>query len=389
MIAASIDPVSGEDRLENAPDRASLLQTYSGVPFMWLRVSRYSGNGLSRIRNMIEYGLAVLRSNALKSLPRPDAVIGSTVHPLAAWAGLRLARRHKVPFIFEVRDLWPQTLIDMGRIGARHPLAIALRMLERHLFRNAARVIVLGRRTGEYMVDTGGSKDRVVWIPNGADLELYSSAGAATQSNSAGHQLFYIGAHGNANDLENLIRAMRIVQESPRGAGIMLNMVGDGPLRPSLIALAEELGLDNVRFRAPVPKASVPSLLAEADSCVICVRDLPRLYRFGISMNKIFDYMAAAKPIVMSANVPDNPVIDGGAGICVPPEDPAALAAGILNMAALSVDQRMAMGEAGRRHLEAEYSMKALSARLAEALDASVASNDWREPPGKLSIRRM
>src|SRR5690606_21810114 len=121
--------------------------------------------------NMLDYTRAALSAATLRGLERPDAVIGSSVHPLAAWAGRRLAQRFGVPFLFEVRDLWPQTLIDMGRLSPRHPAALALRRLERSLYRSAARIIVLPPAAHAYITPLGIPKERIVWIPNGVDLE--------------------------------------------------------------------------------------------------------------------------------------------------------------------------------------------------------------------------
>src|SRR5690606_14865654 len=157
----------------------------------------------------------------------------------AAWAGRRLAARYRVPFIFEVRDLWPQTLIDMGRIGQHHPAAIALRTLEKSLYKSSARIIVLLPKAADYIEPLGISSDRIVWIPNGADLDLLPRS--TLRSSSDGFTLMYFGAHGGANDLENLLRAMKIVQQAASGKDIVLRLIGDGPLKHSLIQLSREL----------------------------------------------------------------------------------------------------------------------------------------------------
>jgi glycosyltransferase involved in cell wall biosynthesis len=367
IIAASTDHFSGQQRLQDGEHRK--IQQFDGVPFLWLRTGGYSGNGLSRMWNMLQYTLAALNPDNTSDLDRPDIIIGSSVHPLAAWAGLRLARRFNVPFVFEVRDLWPQTLVDMGRLSERHPVTLALKVLEKSLYKNAARIITLMNGAPEYISAKGVPPERVVWIPNGADLDMYPDVAAAPLVSDT-FTFMYFGAHGQANGLNNLIQAMRLVEDAPDGQHIRLRLVGSGPAKPALMELARELALTRVQFGDPVPKGEIPALAAEADAFVICVLDMPRLYRFGISMNKIFDYMAAGRPIIISADVPGNPVSDASAGITVPPENPDELAAAILTMAALPADERRRLGQAGRHHLEQNYSMEVLAGKLASAVDA-------------------
>lgn len=370
VIAASTDHATGSQRLGAGEQHR--LQPYDDVPFLWLRTRGYSGNGTDRIGNMLDYTRAVLKRENLSGLDAPDAVIGSSVHPLAAWAGRRLAKRHRVPFIFEVRDLWPQTLIDMGRLTHRHPAAIALRWLEKSLYRDAARIVVLLPKAHEYIEPMGVSPEKIVWIPNGVELDNFPAPVPPPGSDT--FTLMYFGAHGMANGLDNLLAAMQLLGRDPAGRRVLLRLVGDGPLKPSLMAMAREKGLTNIRFENPVAKRQVPALAAQADAFVLCVRNLPGLYRFGISMNKIFDYMAAGRPIAMGAAAANNPVAEAGAGITVPPENPQALAKAILELVSLPREAGRRMGTAGRRYLEENHDMRRLAARLASALDDSLAS---------------
>lgn len=370
IIAASTDHGTGRQRL--SPNERVRLENHHGVPFVWLHTSSYSGNGAARVRNMLDYTRAVLKRGTLSGLDAPDAVIGSSVHPLAAWAGRRLAKRHRVPFFFEVRDLWPQTLIDMGRLSHRHPAAIALRWLETSLYRSAERTIVLLPKANDYIEALGIAPEKIVWIPNGVDVENFPPQPPPEQRDV--FTLMYFGAHGGANGLDNVLAAMRIVQQDAAGGHIRLRLIGDGPLKPSLMAKAKELGLTNVRFEDPVAKNRIPALAAQADAFVLCVRNLPGLYRFGISMNKIFDYMAAGRPVIIAVEATNNPVAEAGAGIVATPDDPQALAAAILELAVLPPARRMEMAAAGRRHLEENYDMKSLAGRLAATLDDCLGS---------------
>jgi glycosyltransferase involved in cell wall biosynthesis len=370
IIAASIEYNSGRQRLASGELRR--LEIKSGVSFLWIRTPTYEGNGFGRMLNMLLYTIRVLLPGYIKGLPTPDVIIGSSVHPLAALAGSSLARRYRVPFIFEVRDLWPQTLIDMGHIKEGSFVTWTLRRLEQWLYRRASRIVVLLPRAVDYIVPLGIPAERVVWIPNGVDLSGYPDPRPRQRNEDDPFVLMYFGAHGQANGLDNLLYAMKLVSDSVSPGMIKLRMVGDGPLKPDLIRLAEELALSNISFEPPVPKKMIPSLASAADAFVIPVPDIPRLYRYGISPNKLFDYLAAARPIVIALNAAYNPVEESGGGITVPPDNPEALAQAILEVSRMSEDDRYRMGCAGRCYVAENHCYNHLVRRLAATLDACV-----------------
>ena len=215
----------------------------------------------------------------------------------------------------------------------------------------------------------GIAKDRVVWIPNGVDLSLFPSASAALAPDGV-FTLMYFGAHGQANGLDNVLQAMAELQEMSAEQHIRLRLIGDGPLKDELIAQAKTLGLRNVIFEQSVPKIQIPIVAAQADAFVIAVLDLPELYRFGISMNKLFDYLAAERPIVMASNAANSPVAEAGAGLIVAPAQPKALARAIAQIAATPLAERQRMGRAGREYVEQNHGFDQLAGRFAAVLDA-------------------
>ncbi len=370
IIAASVDHGTGLQRLEEG--ELFRHETIHGVSFLWLRTPEYSGNGVGRIRNMLSFTLRVLKRASTNSLPRPDAIIGSSVHPFAAWAGARLANRHKVPFIFEVRDLWPQTLIDMGRLKTGSVITWGLRYLERWLYDRAARIVVVLPHAHEYIVPMGIHPEKIVWIPNGVDLSLYPSPAAPWYSRD--FTLMYFGGHGQANGLDNLLNAMKELKRNDGNQHIKLRLIGAGSVKPQLLKKAAELGLSNVSFEPPVPKSQIPRLAAKADAFVILVLDLPGLYKYGISMNKLYDYLAAMRPIIIASDASYNPVQDANAGMTVKPCDPHALADAIQKMASLPVKDREQMGRSGREYVELNHSFDQLAHKLARTLDAVLGS---------------
>jgi glycosyltransferase involved in cell wall biosynthesis len=316
---------------------------------------------------MVSFSLSALLPGSLSGLPRPDVVIGSSVHPLAAWAGLRLARRFGAKFVFEVRDLWPLTLIEMGRLERRNLSAKFLLYLERHLVRNAAHVISPLPLASDYMRRYRQFGREVSWVPNAVDLDDYPDG--ASSGPQDGLNLYYLGAHGRANSLETLIDAVHLLNERGEVPGLRLNLFGNGNCRRDLERRAQLLRLDNVRFHDSVNRADLQRICGDAAAFVTCARALPGLYRYGLCMNKLFDYMAMGRPILMAADAPVNPVEEERCGIVVPPEDPAALAAAIRRFAALRPYIREQMGRNGRRAVERSYNYARIAAGLSRILD--------------------
>lgn len=373
IIAGSVELNTGRDRLGIGERRRD--EVVGGIPFVWLKVPRYHGNGAGRVMNMLAYAVRAVLVRPGGLIDPPDVVIGSSVHPLAALAGWVLARRHGVPFVFEVRDLWPQTLIDLGRISRTGLTAQGMRMLERFLYRRSDRIVALLPRAWEYIKEFGTPRDRVEWIPNG--VEPGAEPTPLRRSGSAAFTFMYFGAHGDANGLDNLLRAMKLAQQDNSCADLRLRLIGDGPQKILLQQLAHDWDLRNVIFEDPIAKTAIPSLAAEADAFVFNLVNAP-VFKFGISSNKLFDYLSAARPIVFCCDAGNNPVSESGAGVTVRPNDPKALLSAMRAIAEMPVAVRESMGRAGREWVVTNHAYATLAARLANVLCATV---DERKPP--------
>ncbi|SBV32766.1 Glycosyl transferase [uncultured Sphingopyxis sp.] len=356
IIAAGTELNTGRQRL--AAGENHRLDTFDGIDFLWLATPAYQGNGLGRLRNMATYAVRAL-GKSTAPLPPPDAVIGSSVHPLAAWAGLRLASRFNVPFFFEVRDLWPETLIDMGTLSRNHPAAIAMRMLEGRLYRGAEKIISLLPHAHRYIRRFDISEDKIAWLPNGIDLDRFPSPPPPLPAET--FMLMYFGAHGGANGLDNVIAAMRLLGDQP----VRLRLIGDGPSKTSLVEAAA--GLANVSFEPPVPKDAIPALAAQADAFVFNLIDAP-VFNYGISSNKLFDFMASGRPTLFCSSASNNPIADASGGITVQPGKPAALADAIRQLLDTPLTVRQTMGTNAREYIEKNHDFRSLARKLADIL---------------------
>jgi glycosyltransferase involved in cell wall biosynthesis len=316
------------------------------------------------MKNMAMFAAKVWRGVGTKQLGKPDVIIGSSPHLFGALAAERVSRRLKVPFVLEVRDLWPQTLIDLGSVSAGHPVIKGLERIERYLYKHAERIITLLPQAREHMMTKGAAGDKVVWIPNGVKLEAQTPAALPT---GGVFTVMYAGTHGLANGLDAILDAAAILQRDPVARGVRFHFVGDGPFKERLQVRCEQEGLANVVFDAPVPKGHVFGTLQRADAFIVTLRDIP-LYRHGISLNKIFDYFAAARPIVFGTNDGNNPVSEARAGVVVRAEDAPAMAEAIKHLLSLTPEERYQMGLRGRRYVQEHHASTHLAQKLEEVL---------------------
>lgn len=308
--------------------------------------------------------------NKKTKLSNPDIIIGSSPQPFAALAAERLASDYNIPFIMEVRDLWPQSLIDLGKTSKYHPFIILLAMLEKYLYKKAAKIVTALPGASNYISELGFPKDKIVWIPNGIDLTLVPEFNKSMQNNV--FTVMYTGAHGVGNGLDTVLYAADSIMKQ-LGDKILFRFIGDGVEKNNLKNLSSKLKLENVAFEDPVPKAHVYNKMNEADIFLMTLMKSP-VFKWGISPNKLFDYLAMSKPVVFGVEAYNDPVKEAGAGISVSPEDPQALAEAILKLYNISVEEREEMGLRGRQHVEENYDFNKLAEKLEVVLLESIES---------------
>ena len=374
IIASGFSHVSGrEERLRRG--QLYRIERFDGVRFVWLRTLPYRGNDWRRQLNMLSFLASLLLVQA--RLSRPDAVIGSTVHPFAALGAWVVARVRRAAYIFEVRDLWPQTLVDLGAMREGSPGERVLRGIEAFLVRRAAAVVTLLPGMRDYLVERGLPTDHVRYIPNGVDLDAFDrrpadgdpapaavAAGLAAIDRLRGDGrvvYVYVGALGRVNDVATIIRAAVLADtRSPGRIGVVL--VGDGPERPELERQARNVAA--VAIARPVPKRWVPDVLRAADAGIVHATANP-VYRYGISFNKLFEYLAAGLPVLFACDSAYDPVAIAGAGISLHPNDAESLARAFLELADAGTAARTQMGSAGRAYVAREHDIASLSETLA------------------------
>jgi glycosyltransferase involved in cell wall biosynthesis len=282
---------------------------------------------------------------------------------LTAWM---LARMKKARFLFEVRDLWPQFAIAVGVL--RNPLLIALsEWLERFLYRHADQVMVNSPGFSQHVQDRGAG--RVGLVPNGADPSMFDPADLGDEFRQAYDLsdrfiVTYAGAHGMSNDLVVVLDAARELQDRPE---VQIVLLGDGKEKAHLVARAQELGLKNVTFLPSLPKSQMPAALAGAHACLAILKPLDE-YKTTYP-NKVFDYMAAGRPVVLAIDGVIRDVVEAAnCGVFAQPGDPSALADAIRSLAANRQKAHL-MGLRGRAYLETHFSRAVIGEQLLSLLE--------------------
>lgn len=334
-----------------------------------VRVPKYSSaHNNRRIANWLVFAYRLL---GLKWFIRdkPDAILYSSLSLPGVLTAERLARYYDIPLTFEVRDIWPLTLTEIGRISSRHPFVRLLQWVEDRAYKVSARVISNLPGAVAHMVERGMDADKFEWIPNGVSIDEMGSVEHldGELSRSVPNDCFivgYAGTHGVANALDNLLSAAALLRAN---SNIMFVLVGRGKEKERLRSRASDEQLDNVVFLPAVSKAHVPSVLKMFDVCFIGWKDEP-LYRYGIGANKIPEYFFSGKPVIHAFSGGADPVRQFGAGLTVPAESPDALAKGILELYQMTPEERSVMGAKGKSAVLEHYDYARLAARLESVL---------------------
>jgi glycosyltransferase involved in cell wall biosynthesis len=328
-----------------------------GITYTWIMAPKYERNDWRRLYNMIGFAANFI-AIATKLSGDPDCIVGSSPQPLAARAAQIVAHRRKCGYVLELRDLWPQAIVDMGLLAEDNILVWGARMVERKSYRGDHAIIVFAEGMQDYLSSKGVGHERMHFIPTGANTDeyvpLWEKPPQSSLSNDTNSVItvMYTGAHGSANGLDAIIEAADRLRCCPR---IRFALVGDGPQKESLKLKAHDKRLRNIEFWDPVPKSDMPQLLGRADVGLITLK-AASAFEYAISPNKLFEYMAAGLPVLCA--IPGDMarlVRDSGAGITVSPENPDEIAEAALMLARLRPEQRIDMGRCGRELVEKAF----------------------------------
>lgn len=347
----------------------------SGIRYVWLRTRRYKGNGVGRILNMVSFvSKLLLQASKISLNYKPDVVIASSTYPLDNYPALRIARKNKAIHVFEVHDLWPLSPMELGGFSKHHPFIKMMQIAENYAYKNADVVISMLPKTLDYMKSHGLDPRKWHYIPNGINPSDWKKdeilpeelLNAINESKEHGNRIIgYAGSIGLANALGNLVNAAAILRNEP----VRVFIVGDGPEKAKLITKVTESGVNNVIFFEPVSRRCIPAFLDHCDLLYIGLQRQP-LFRFGISPNKLLDYMMAGKPVIQAIDAGNNMVGDAGCGLSIEPENPDELANAIMKVLSLTENERLVYGEKGHRYVLQNHDYGVLAEKMIEIFGA-------------------
>jgi glycosyltransferase involved in cell wall biosynthesis len=324
----------------------------------------------TRILRFFEF--AVVSSLVVARLPRPDVVFATSTPLTIGIPGLVASKFHRVPLVFEVRDLWPEAPIQMGAL--RDPVSVAMaHWLERTIYRNSAHVVALSPGMRDGVVAAGVPPARVSMIPNASDLDLFSPELDGTEYRDllgVGERfmVIYFGNMGEANDLTQVVQAARLLQGQGED-GLVFVLHGHGKRRPELEDYCSRHGLSNVIFSDRIPhKRDLAKLVAASDVCLTIYKNVPILYT--CSPNKLFDTFAAGRPAIV--NTPGwlkELVEENEVGVYARPDDAAHLAERVVYLRD-HPEIVAAYGHNARRLAEQDFDRRKLAAQLLTVLES-------------------
>jgi glycosyltransferase involved in cell wall biosynthesis len=371
IVAASESHVRHESPVLNQKVN---FENIDSIEYVWLKTPSYKGNGLKRVLNMLSFitSLFLQQKYFLKNF-NPDVVIASSTYPLDIYPAKQIAKKFHVKLVFEIHDLWPLSPIELGNISPYHPFMLVLQHAENFYCRHADRIVSILPNVKEHLLKHGMTLDKLTCVPNGIVIDDWNKKLPLSTKelemimnikNKFNILVGYIGNHGIANGLNHLIQAA----ELSKNKNIAYILVGHGSEKEYLQQYTKTLNLENVFFIPSIEKKKVPSVLELLDILYIGLKKQP-LFRFGVSPNKLFDYMMAGKPIIHAIDAGNDLVKESGCGISCEAENSEALFEAVIQLQNMPTKQRKIMGEKGKKYVMQHHDYQILAQKFINAIE--------------------
>ncbi len=340
----------------------------------------YFRNDHKRILNLLNFAYVLSRVSRT-ILPLPDVIIASYPSPFAAVAAYRIAVRYNARFVLEIRDLWPQVWVERKAFSRYHPFIITLYAVEKYLYKRTNILVTALPYVSDYLVEKGLKKQETFWIPNPVILKNFDLKDNETTPHNECSSICdtmktnrqkgmmnvaYVGGLGPANRVDRILEAARILKDKGE-TKIFFTIVGEGHSKKDFIEFVSKNKLNSVRIWPAVPGKTVSMILRCADVGVLCLHDNP-IYKYGVNLHKIYDYMAVGLPIVFAARVRNNLVESAKAGITVSPGNADEIAVALQKFSSMTSEQRSFIGNRGHSFIAENYDIDKLSKKYLDII---------------------
>ena len=345
-------------------------ETVDGVHYVYIKCLDYQGSGLKRVYNICEFAWKL--PGVCKQFPKPDAIVATSMPPTSCAVGIHLARKYGCRGIAEIADLWPESIVAYGIAGPNNPAVIALRWLEKWIYKKAQAIVFTMEGAYDYIVEQGWEKviprSKVHYINNGVDLELFHSnqTNCTLDDDDLNNidiiKVGYTGSIRKANNIGMLLDIAKTINNP----NVQFLIWGAGEEEAMLKQRVIDEHITNVVFKGRVEKKYVPYITSHVDINYVDPFD-EVIARYGISSNKLFDYFAAGKPILMGFSGRHNPAEPYGCAVACEP-NAQALCKGLLKMMAMPEKEYQKMCDGAKKAAE-KYNFSNLTAMLLDVIE--------------------
>ncbi|EEX95058.1 WblI protein [Vibrio orientalis CIP 102891 = ATCC 33934] len=342
-------------------------ETYNGVNVVWLNVIQYQNpNSIFRILSWIHFELLVLIYGLKNRKVKPDVVIASSLSILSAISGSIFKRCLRSKFIFEVRDIWPQSLIELKGLKRSHPLVCFLSWVEKLGYRRSDVIVGTMGRLRLHVERQIKEFKNVTCIPHGVSVEFYENEQVEIEKCYVERyfsvhkpNLVYAGSFNQAYKLSRFIA----LAKNAKGVDVNFILIGDGPEAEKL--KEQSKGISNLTIASKVNRAALNSVLRHADVLLHSFDEKP-VFKYGVSPNKFVDYMYAGKPTICIGNVYCPMLEESGAGVVIAPDDAQAFYESVNDYLKMSKEEKVELGIRSRQYILNELSYEKLAEKYSE-----------------------
>jgi glycosyltransferase involved in cell wall biosynthesis len=344
------------------------LENIDGINYIWVKVIKYSkAFSKKRVLKWFDFTTSLFFI-PYKSIPAPDVILVSPTAPFPILPAWYWSKRLKSKLFFEVRDIWPLTIIELGNYKPSHPFIKFMGLFERFALKHSDEIISNLQNYGQHIKELGFNRS-FTYIPNGISLEELENSESIDPDIKEiipknKFIVGYTGKFGISNALNILVAAAEQLKANPN---IVFVLVGKGQFKDEIIKSC--FHLDNIMFFDPVPKNQIQSLLKCFDVCYIGLRE-KKLFYYGVSPFKLFDYMYAGKPIIHAINTKNDLVSLAKCGLTVEAENPVALAKGIIELYQMTPQERYILGQNGKEYVLKYHNYQILTEKLLSLIDS-------------------